>query len=77
LLQARERELRLGLDPGRPQHLEVVRAIDRGPQELALADSRRTRHQQRGAATGSRAIQPLAHLGELGVAAEHRHLVRA
>ena len=69
-MQARERELGLGLDASRAQDLEVRRARGRRVQQRALAEPRRPGDEQRRTLPGPRVGQQLAQPGEFCVAAD-------
>ena len=66
-VQAGERDLRLGLDPARPQHEHALRALDGVLEQRRLADPGRAGEHERLARAQPRGGQQLLDAGELGV----------
>ena len=63
LLNRRERELHLRLDPGRPGDPKLARRLDRVLEQRGLADARFAVHHQHAAAPAAHAVQqPVEHL---------------
>ena len=77
LMQPREGQLHLRLDPGRPRHPASVRPSGQVVQQRGLADARVAAHHQHPALTGpDRADQPVQHVALAVTAGQPRPTTR-
>ena len=72
LLNRRERELHLRLDPGRPGDPKLARSLDRVLEQRRLADARFAMHHQHAAAPAAHAVQQSIEHLPLAFAAEQQ-----